>query len=116
MRILFFGVGVPAGVGPLAVAKDEDFGDAAGGHLTLAVFFGFVQILAVENCDIAEALNFGAWKFQADELSTCACSRAGDCTPKRAKNGSTLTTTRYWEEEKVSQAAGLPEVKPCLNQ
>ena len=27
-----------------------------------------------------------------------------------------LSRLIYWDEEKVSQELGLPEVKPCLNQ
>ena len=57
---------MPAGVGPVVVAQDENFGDAAGGYRAFAVFFRFVQILAVSDCHVPEALDFCAREFQTD--------------------------------------------------
>jgi hypothetical protein len=43
-----------------------------------------------------------------------AFSRIGSTLLRKAQ--SKVEHTAYWDEEKVSQAARLPEVKPCLNQ
>jgi hypothetical protein len=52
------------------VAQHKNLCNAPGGQRSLAVYFGFIQILTVGNCNIAESLNFGARELQADQLST----------------------------------------------
>src|SRR5215468_8926016 len=66
----FFGVGVPAGIGPLSVAADENLRDAAGGPGALSSHFGFIYVLAVGDGNIAEELHFRARKLQPQQFST----------------------------------------------
>src|ERR1700751_806621 len=66
----FFCVGMPARIRPLAVAQNENLAHAPRGYGSLPVLFGLIQVLAIENGDIAEALNFGLRKLQADQLSS----------------------------------------------
>ena len=61
---------MPARIRPLAIAQNENLGHASRGYGSLAILFGLVQVLAIENGDIAEALNFGLRKLQADQLSS----------------------------------------------
>ncbi len=73
---------MPTGIDPLSVAPHKNLGNAPGAQRWLAVYFGFIQILTVGNCNIAEALNFGARELAADQLSTCCLKLSGsDCSP-----------------------------------
>lgn len=57
---------MPARIRPLPIERNENLGRAPRGYGSLPALFGLVQILAVENGDIAEALNFGLRELQAD--------------------------------------------------
>src|SRR5580700_9812156 len=69
-RFLFFRVGVPARIRPLPIAQNKNLRHAPRGYGSLPVLFGLVQVLAIENGDIAEALNFGLRKLQANQFSS----------------------------------------------
>ena len=68
---------MPAGVGPLAVAADEDFAGATGGDGALAVGFRFNQIVAPDNGHIAKELNLGARELDANEFSSAGLKVGG---------------------------------------
>ena len=54
---------MPAGVGPVTVAKDEYLVDPSGTDGALSVFFDFQDVLAPDDRDVAEVLDFGPREF-----------------------------------------------------
>jgi hypothetical protein len=68
-QALFFFIGVPAWIHPLAVPQHKDFSRSPRGNQALAAFFSLVKILAVGDGHIPEVLNFGSLELPPDELS-----------------------------------------------
>src|SRR5262249_47918268 len=71
-----FGIGVPAGIRPLTVALDENFGDAANGLLALSANFQLENVFAPGDSDFAKVLYFRLWEFQSDQFSA-RCMKIG---------------------------------------
>src|SRR5580698_5329158 len=59
---------MPAWIDPLAFAEDKDLGDPTGERGAFAVFFQFVEIRRIDDCDAAVTLNFSIGEFQTHKL------------------------------------------------
>src|SRR5215469_966714 len=66
---LLFRVSVPARIGPFSVAADKDLRDTPGADGAFSARFGFIDIQAVGDSDIAKALQFRAREFEAQQFS-----------------------------------------------
>ena len=53
----------------IGVREDKNFSSSSGTHGAFSVGLGFVEVLAVENRDVAESLYFRVGKFETDQLS-----------------------------------------------
>src|SRR5262249_8113048 len=60
---------MPAGIGPLAVAQNENFGATSRSNGSLAALLGLVHVETVENRDVAKALDLRAREFKPKKLS-----------------------------------------------